>query len=74
MRKIDALRQADRHCDMEGLPPASLEARALDQELTSDRASSDQAVRALVTLHKRSAADENLRESSGGPKPPLRAT
>lgn len=72
MKTIDALRQADRHCDMESLPPASPEARALDQVLTSDRASPDQAVRALVTLHKRSATDENLRESLCRPKPPLR--
>ena len=33
MKKLDELKQADRHCDLEGLPPANTEAKRLDSEL-----------------------------------------
>jgi len=51
MKPIDALRQADRHCDMEGLPPASAEARALDAAVAAGRLHPADAVRRLVQHH-----------------------
>lgn len=44
--------QADRHCDMEGLPPASKQARELDREVAAGRMTSGQVVRALIDHHK----------------------
>ena len=52
MKPLDTLRQADRHCDMEGLPPPSKAAQELDRELAAGRMTSSQAVRALVQYHK----------------------
>lgn len=49
-----ALAQADRHCDMEGLPPASERAQELDREVLAGRMTLDQAARALVEHHKNS--------------------
>lgn len=46
------LAQADRHCDMEGLPPPSEQARQLDREVLAGRMTLDQAARALVEHHK----------------------
>lgn len=48
MNIIKALAQADRHCDLEGLPPVSQEARMLDIELSAERMSADVAVRQLL--------------------------
>lgn len=48
-----ALAQADRHCDLEGLPPPSKLARKLDKDLAAGRLSSDQAAGTLVRHHKR---------------------
>ena len=48
------LAQADRHCDMEGLPPPSEQARQLDREVGAGRMTSDQAARTLVKGHRRS--------------------
>jgi predicted XRE-type DNA-binding protein len=48
-----ALAQADRHCDMEGLPPPSGRAKALDREVAAGRIASDQAVKKLVSHHKK---------------------
>lgn len=46
-----ALQQADRHCDMEGLPPASDVARQVDAEWTTGRVSTNEVVSALVAHH-----------------------
>lgn len=48
MKMIDALNHADRHCDQEGLPPASPEAKRLDSELTAGSVQPVDAVRRLV--------------------------
>jgi hypothetical protein len=58
MTIIEALAQADRHCDLEGLPPASEEARMLDAELSAERMSVNVAVRQLLALHRLSAAED----------------
>ncbi|MDD3675986.1 hypothetical protein [Thauera propionica] len=52
MNIIEALAQADRHCDLEGLPPASQEARRLDIELSAERMSADDAVRRLLAFYR----------------------
>jgi len=49
-----ALAQADRHCDMEGLPAASEQARKLGHEAAEGHIAADEAVRALVERHKQS--------------------
>ncbi|MDP1541642.1 MAG: XRE family transcriptional regulator [Polycyclovorans sp.] len=49
-----ALAQADRHCDMEGLPAAGEHARKLGQKVAEGSISPDEAVRALVEHHKQS--------------------
>mgnify|MGYP003147029054 FL=1 len=49
-----ALAQADRHCDMEGLPAASEQARKLGQKAAEGHIAADEAVRALVEHHKQS--------------------
>lgn len=51
MTPAEALAQADRHCDIEGLPQASAAARALDGELIAGRIQPGEAVRELVRLH-----------------------
>lgn len=47
-----ALQQADRHCDMEGLPPASDVALQLDAEWIAGRISTHEAVSALIAHHQ----------------------
>lgn len=51
MTPAQALAQADRHCDIEGLPPTGELARALDAELIAGRIQPGEAVRELVRLH-----------------------
>ena len=51
MTPAQALAQADRHCDLEGLPQASAAARALDVELIAGRIQPGEAVSELVRLH-----------------------
>ncbi|ULQ46032.1 hypothetical protein JN531_013090 [Flagellatimonas centrodinii] len=58
MTIIEALAQADRHCDLEGLPPASQEARRLDIELAAERISAGVAVRQMLALHRLAAAED----------------
>ena len=58
MNIIEALAQADRHCDLEGLPPASQEARRLDTELAAARVSADAVARQLLALHRLAAAED----------------
>ncbi len=58
MNIIEALAQADRHCDLEGLPPTSHEARRLDTELSAERMSADVAVRQLLALHRLATAED----------------
>lgn len=58
MTIIEALAQADRHCDLERLPPASQEARRLDIELAAERMSADAAVRQLLALYRLDAAED----------------
>ncbi len=48
----EALQQADRHCDLEGLPPASALTRELDIALIEGRISVDEAVAALIAHHQ----------------------
>ena len=48
-----ALTQADRHCDLEGLPSASKQALALDRQVVSGRMSPDHAVSELVQRHSK---------------------
>ena len=48
-----AMAQADRHCDMEGLPQASGRAQELDREVLAGRMTLDQAAHALVEHHKK---------------------
>lgn len=49
-----ALAQADRHCDMEGLPAASQQARKLGRKVAAGYIAADEAVRVLVERHKQS--------------------
>lgn len=51
MKPLDTLPNADRHCDMEGLPPPSKEARALDDELRAGKLTPADAIRRLVKHH-----------------------
>lgn len=51
-----ALQQADRHCDMEGLPPASDVARQVDAEWIAERTSTNEAVSALIAHHQANRA------------------
>lgn len=46
--------RADRHCDMEGLPPPSELARGLDRDLAIGRMTSTQAVEVVIAEHKQS--------------------
>lgn len=46
--------QADRHCDMEGLPPASRFAKALDDRVSSGDVSLGEAVKMMTRKHGRS--------------------
>jgi hypothetical protein len=55
MITLDALLQADRHCDIEGLPPASQEARMLATVVLEGRLSPREAVQHLVDHHSRVA-------------------
>lgn len=52
MTNAEALARADRHCDLEGLPPASREARKLDTELHANRTSTEEAIQALATFYR----------------------
>lgn len=60
-KKVDTLRRADRHCDIEGLPPASPAALALDTQLVAGTIHPDDAVRLLVKHHSRPALRARLR-------------
>jgi len=60
-KKVDTLRRADRHCDIEGLPPASQAARALDQQLVTGTLNPADAVRLLVQHHSRPRARSRIR-------------
>lgn len=57
MTAQEALQQADRHCDLEGLPPASALARQLDTALVSGCINADEAVSALITHHQQRRPD-----------------
>ena len=48
----EALKEADRHCDLEGLPPPSPEARLLDTDIVEGRLKSAEAI-SVLTDHYR---------------------
>ena len=48
-----AVAQADRHCDLEGLPSASKQALALDRQVVSGRMSPDEAVSEVVKRYSK---------------------
>lgn len=56
MTPYETLQQADRHCDMEGLPPPSTLAQQLDAEWVAECISTDEAVSALIAHHQANRA------------------
>lgn len=56
MTPYETLQQADRHCDMEGLPPPSALAQQLDAEWIAGRISADEVVSALIAHHQANRA------------------
>lgn len=75
MTAKEALQRADRHCDLEGLPPTSALARELDTALIDGRILAATAVAALLAHHQPSRpgayplqeAAQNLLDGAASP-------
>ena len=61
MQQLDeeALAQADRHCDLEGLPPPSQKARSLDAAIMDGRIQVNEAVSILLSHCQRGACEND---------------